>query len=575
MTAHSVHVIAPWRMRVLILLLIGLGGLLVWRLVMLQVLDTERGYHFLQQQGNARSLRVEPIPAHRGIIKDRHGEALAVSTPVQTLWANPQVLLTEVEDLGPLARALNMSLDALHRKIAGVADREFVYLRRHMRPDDAERVLALGVPGVHARREYQRIYPAGEVAAHVVGFTNVDDAGQEGVELAFNSWLSGQAGAKQVIKDRYGDVIRDVQELDAMQPGRDLQLSLDLRLQYVAYRELKAAMTKSQANAGTVVVLDTRSGEVLAMANQPAFNPNNRDSIRGNGLRNRAITDLFEPGSTVKPLTILAALESGQYTPDTLIDTSPGYIKIERKVFRDHSNYGLIPLSTIITKSSQVGTTKVALSLEQEHISDVFGRAGLGRSLGTGFPGETIGLLPTRSRWSGVMRANFAFGYGLSVTPLQLAHAYTVLANRGLDRPLTMLRETETADGEQVFDRSNVEAVVNMMETVTRAGGTARRAAVTGYSTAGKTGTVHRMGPNGYEEKRYVSLFAGFAPATEPRIVCVVIVDDPKGGQYFGGEIAAPVFSEVTRNALRLLNVAPDVITESALAQRDITGGSA
>lgn len=560
--------VSEWRMTTVVVLLVALFGLLVWRLVSLQVLDTERGYRFLQSQGDARSLRIEPIPPHRGIISDRHGEPLAVSTPVQSLWANPQVLAAQVEDWKPLAAALGVGAAELKRRIASVASREFVYLRRRMSPAEAERVLGLGIPGIYSRREYQRFYPAAEVAAHVIGFTNVDDRGQEGIELAYDDWLSGAQGSKQVIKDLYGHVIRDVQEISAMRPGRDLQLSLDLRIQYLAYRELKKAIQENRAASGTVVVLDARSAEVLAMANQPAYNPNNRETIAGSALRNRAVTDLVEPGSTVKPFTMLAALESGQYFPDTLIDTTPGYIRVGRKTFRDHHNLGLIPLTTIITKSSQVGTTKVALSLEQDAIRDVFVRGGFGQSLGTGFPGESVGILPNFRKWSGVQRANFAFGYGLSVTPLQLARAYTALASEGRELPVSMLRATETPEGRQVYDSKLVAQLVEMMETVTRPGGTAVKAAVPGYTTAGKTGTVHRLGENGYEPNRYVALFAGFAPATDPRVVCVVVVNDPRGGQYYGGAVAAPVFSEVVRGALRLMNVAPDRLPAELVAAR-------
>ncbi|MBK6288671.1 MAG: serine hydrolase [Gammaproteobacteria bacterium] len=543
--------------------------LLVWRLVSLQVLDTERGYRFLQGQGDARSLRVEPIPAYRGIISDRHGEPLAVSTPVQTLWANPKTLVAEVEDWKPLASALGFAPAELQRRIASVATREFVYLRRRMKPADAARVMALGVPGVYARREYQRFYPAAEMAAHVVGFTNVDDRGQEGIELAYDEWLAGVPGSKQVIKDLYGHVIRDVQEISAAHPGRALELSIDLRIQYLAYRELKRAIQDAGAESGTIVVLDARTSEVLAMANQPSYNPNNRDTVSGSALRNRAITDLFEPGSTVKPFTMMAALESGKYHPDTLIDTTPGYIRVGRKTFRDHHNLGLIPATTIITKSSQVGITKIALSLPQNDIHDVFERAGFGQTVGTGFPGESIGILPNYRKWSDVARANFAFGYGLSVTPLQLARAYAVLANRGQERRVTMLRAAESVAGRQLYRPELVEQLVTMMETVTQTGGTAVRAAIPGYTVAGKTGTVHRLGEHGYEANRYTSLFAGFAPALDPRVVCVVIVTDPRGGVYYGGAIAAPVFSAVVRGALRLLNVAPDNLPETRVADRN------
>jgi cell division protein FtsI (penicillin-binding protein 3) len=565
---RSEQSISEWRMIFVGACLTLLLLLLVWRLVSLQVLDTERGYRFLQSQGDARSLRMEPIPAHRGIISDRHGEPLAVSTPVQTLWANPKTLIAEVEDWKPLASALGFSPAELQRRIASVATREFVYLRRRMKPADAARVMALGVPGVNTRREYQRFYPAAEIAAHVVGFTNVDDRGQEGIELAYDEWLTGVEGSKQVIKDLYGHVIRDVQEVSAARPGRALELSMDLRIQYLASRELKRAIQDVGAESGSIVVLDARTSEVLAMANQPSYNPNNRGSVSSSALRNRAITDLVEPGSTVKPFTMMAALESGKYHPDTLIDTTPGYIRVGRKTFRDHGNLGLIPLTTIITKSSQVGTTKIALSLPQNDIRDVFQRAGFGQTIGTGFPGENIGILPNFRKWSEVARANFAFGYGLSVTPLQLARAYAVLASKGAGQQISMLRSTESTAVSQLYRPQLVEQLVTMMETVTQTGGTAVRAAIPGYTVAGKTGTVHRVGEHGYEADHYTSLFAGFAPAIDPRVVCVVIVTDPRGGVYFGGAVAAPVFSAVVRGALRLLNVAPDNVPETRVAER-------
>lgn len=553
-------VVAPWRVRLVAVGLCCLLLLLVARLVSLQLLDTERGYRFLQSQGDARSLRVEPIPAYRGIISDRNGEPLAISTPVQTLWANPRQLLPAMQDQEwtRLAAALDVQAEELRQRLRTLANREFVYLRRRMTPGDAKRVLDLGLPGVYANREYQRFYPAGRVAAHVIGFTNVDDHGQEGIELAYDEWLTGVQGSKQVIKDLFGHVIRDVQELSPARPGRPLELGIDLRMQYLAYRELTKMVEATGAEAGCVVLLDARSGEVLAMVNLPSYNPNNRGTGIGQALRNRAITDQFEPGSTMKPLTMIAALESGKYHPGMMIDTSPGYIRVGRKTFRDHSNYGVLPLGGVLTKSSQVGTTKIALSLEPDAIRDVFVRAGLGQSLGTGFPGESIGTLPAPRRWSDVARANFAFGYGLSVTPLQLARAYAVLAAGGVVRPVTLLRTPETSQEKRVYAREQVDELVTMMRTVTQPGGTATRAAIKGYSVAGKTGTVHRLGSHGYDPNRYISLFAGFAPATDPRVVGVVIVSDPRGGTYFGGAVAAPVFSTVVAGALRLMNVAPD-----------------
>jgi cell division protein FtsI (penicillin-binding protein 3) len=567
--------IEPWRFALVGAALGVLGLLLVWRLFALQVLDTERGYRFLQSQGDARALRLEPIPAHRGIISDRNGEPLAVSTPVQTLWANPRKLAAEIEDWTPLAAALGMNPEDLRRRISGVAQKEFAYLRRRMSPADAARVTALGVPGVYKRREYQRFYPAGAVAAHVVGFTDVDDHGQEGIELAYDDWLAGVEGSKQVLKDLFGHVIRDVQEVSPARPGRALDLSIDLRIQYLAHRELRKAVEAAHAESGSVVVLDARTSEVLAIANHPSYNPNNREAVGSSALRNRAITDLTEPGSTVKPFTMIAALASGKYRPDTLIDTTPGWIRVGRKTFRDHHSLGLIPLSTIITKSSQVGTTKVALSLDQAEIRRIFHEAGFGQSVGSGFPGESVGILPSPRKWSDIARANFAFGYGLSVTPMQLARAYAVLANGGRMRPITLLRASESVPATEVLPPGHVREMVAMMETVTHQGGTAVKAAIPGYRVAGKTGTVHRLGAHGYEPDRYISLFAGFAPVSDPRIVCVTIVNDPRGGVYYGGAIAAPVFSGVVRGALRLLNVPPDDLPETRVATRPAQDGPA
>jgi cell division protein FtsI (penicillin-binding protein 3) len=552
-----------WRFSLLVAVLAAMALVLVWRLVSLQLLDTERGYRFLQDQGNARALRDEAIPVHRGIIRDRNGEPLAVSTPVQVLWANPQELVADDDDWAHLAQALNQRPDDLRQRMATVASRKFTYLRRQMNPADAQRVMDLKIPGINSRREYQRFYPAGNVAAHVVGFTDVDERGQEGIELAYDNWLTGVPGSKRVVKDRNGDLIRDVQELAPARPGRALDLSLDLRIQYLAHRELKKTVEATGAESGSIILLDVRTSEVLAMANFPSYNPNNRASAGSSALRNRAVTDLTEPGSTVKPFTIMTALESGKYKPETLIDTSPGYIRVGRKTFRDHHNLGVIPLTTVITKSSQVGTTKVALSLDPATIRTVFHRAGFGELVGTHFPGESVGKFPNPRRWDDVGRANFAFGYGLSVTPLQLSRAYLMLASGGRSRPVTLLKAGEPQEAEQVFPPEHVRELVAMMETVTQVGGTAKLAAIQGYRVAGKTGTVHRTGANGYEADHYQSLFAGFAPVSDPRIVCVVVVTDPRGGVYYGGAIAAPVFSAVVRGALRLLNVAPDNVPQT------------
>ncbi|WP_461481578.1 peptidoglycan D,D-transpeptidase FtsI family protein [Porticoccus sp.] len=569
--------ISRWRylLVVMVLAVLPIAGL--WHIARLQVMpDMDRGYQFLQGQGMARTLRTESIPAYRGVITDRRGEPLAVSTPVVTLWANPQLVNLESPALKELAAALSISHEELKQRLARYAGKEFMYLARQLTPEQAEAVLKLEMPGIYGQGEYKRFYPAGEVAAQLVGFTNIDDHGQEGMELAYDELLTGVPGAKQVLKDLKGRVIKELGLLRSEKAGENLSLSIDLRLQYTAYRELKEAVAKFKAASGSVVLLDVRTGEVLAMANQPSFNPNDRGQLSSDALRNRAVTDLVEPGSTMKPLTVLAALESGKYVPETMIDTNPGYIRVGRKTFYDHRNYGVIDLTGLLMKSSQVGTTKIALSLEPEHIREMFSRVGLGESPGTGFPGESPGSLPEHRRWRAVERANFAFGLGLSASALQIAQAYAVLANDGIKKPVTLLKTDDIPQGEAVADAKQVARVREMMTSVTAAGGTATRAAIPSYAVAGKTGTVHKVGKNGYEKNRYVGLFAGMVPAGNPRLVAVVIINDPRGGKYFGGEVAAPVFSNVVADALRMLKIPPQLnhseqVAEVVVAPEDAT----
>ncbi len=560
--------ISRWRylLVVMVLAVLPIAGL--WHIAHLQVMpDMDRGFEFLQGQGMARTLRTESIPAYRGVITDRRGEPLAVSTPVVTLWANPQLVNIDSPALKELASALSISLEELKQRLVRYAGKEFMYLARQLTPEQAEDVLKLEIPGIYGQGEYKRFYPAGEVAAQLVGFTNIDDHGQEGMELAYDEVLTGVPGAKQVLKDLKGRVIKELGLIRSEKAGENLSLSIDLRLQYTAYRELKAAVAQFKAASGSVVLLDVRTGEVLAMANQPSFNPNDRGQLNSDALRNRAVTDLVEPGSTMKPLTVLAALESGKYVPETMIDTNPGYIRVGRKTFYDHRNYGVIDLTGLLMKSSQVGTTKIALSLEPEHIREMFSRVGLGESPGTGFPGESPGSLPEHRRWRPVERANFAFGLGLSASALQIAQAYAVLANDGVRRQVTLLKTDEIPEGETVADANHVARVREMMTSVTRAGGTATRAAIPSYEVAGKTGTVHKVGKNGYEKNRYVGLFAGMVPADNPRLVAVVIINDPRGGKYFGGEVAAPVFSNVVADALRMLKIPPQLDQSDQVAQ--------
>lgn len=573
-TIHSSSIpVYRYRQIFLLGLLVIAAGLLSWRAVYLHIQDSD----FLRNQGNARHLRVVPILAYRGMIVDRHGDPLAISTPVDSVWVNPQELAKEMSGVGfgddssitkKLAQVLKIDEKKLRRTLSRRSNREFVYIKRRVNPPEAEAVLALGIKGVYTQREYRRFYPAGEVAAHVIGFTNVDDSGQEGVELAYNDWLQGVVGSKRVIKDRLGRIIEDVESIKTMRPGKSLSLSIDRRIQYLAYRELKAAIRQHKARSGSVVVLDSLTGEVLALVNQPSFNPNNRRNLNGDQYRNRAITDVFEPGSTVKPFTIAAALENGKYRKNTLINTSPGFMKLGRNTIRDSKDYGVINVSNVITKSSNIGASKIALSMEPEELWSMFEKVGFGSSTGSGLPGESAGLMRHHYRWHDIERATFAFGYGLSVTPLQLAQAYTVLASDGALRPVSFLKLDAAAlkslavKSEQVMSPSVARQVRVMLETVVSKEGTGILASVPNYRIAGKTGTVHKSIAGGYADDRYVAVFAGMAPASRPRLVMSVMINEPSNGVYYGGEVAAPVFSKIMEGALRLLDIPPDNLPE-------------
>ena len=543
----------------LLLAAVGLG----WRIVDLHVLR----HDFLQGQGDARSLRVVAMAAHRGMITDRHGEPLAISTPIDSVWANPQELLLSRERLPELAKVLKTDSDKLQQKLASRRGREFVYLKRHIHPDMAEQVDALGLSGVSLQREYRRYYPGAEVTGHMVGFTNIDDEGQEGIELAYDDWLRGQPGSKRVLKDRIGHIVENVESIRVPQPGGSLALSIDRRIQYLAYSELKAAVQKHKARSGSAVVLDIKTGEVLAMVNQPTFNPNNRSSMRSDHYRNRVVTDVFEPGSTLKPFTVAAALESGEFNTQSQIQTAPGFYKVGSSTVKDHKNYGLIDVSTVLQKSSNVGASKMALALTAEQQWDMLTRVGFGEITSSGFPGESSGLLTDHRKWREIDRATLSFGYGISTTLLQLAQAYGVFATDGYLRTLSLQRidkaETVIDNQQQVIDKDVAIHVRKMLERVVQPGGTATQAAVPGYRVAGKTGTVRKSGVGGYVEDRYLSLFAGFAPVSKPRLVMVVMVNEPTENGYYGGVVAAPVFSKVMAGALRLLNIAPDALPET------------
>lgn len=533
-------------------------GALVWRAVDLQVFNQD----FLQNQGDARHLRVVTLAAHRGMILDRNGEPLAVSTPVDSVWANPQELATAREYWSALAKILELDMDQLRRLLEARAEREFVYLKRHIDPAIAEQVRALGAPGVALQREYRRYYPDGEVAAQVLGFTDVDDVGQEGVELAFEEWMRGEPGAKRVVKDGKHAIIENVESLRPARPGRDLTLSIDRRIQYLAYRELKAAVQQHKARSGSMVVLDTTTGEVLAMVNQPSYNPNNRTRFNASALRNRAVTDLFEPGSTLKAFTIACGLETGQYRPDTPIDTTPGFYRVGSNMVRDVHNYGPLDVTGVIRKSSNVGSSKIALSLDKQTFWSLLSKLGFGAVTASGFPGEASGLLVNYRRWRPIEQATLSFGYGLSVTPLQLAQAYAVLAADGELRPTSFLKQTQLARAERILSAQSATEVRAMLEEAVGPEGTAPAARIVGYRVGGKTGTVRKSIAGGYATNQYLSVFAGIAPISHPRLAAVVMINEPGNGDYYGGKVAAPVFSKVIAGALRFLNVAPDALEE-------------
>lgn len=538
----------------LLVLVLSSFVLLLGRVAELQLVDRD----FLRHQGEARHLRTINVAAHRGMVTDRNGEPLAISTPVESVWANPAELLLNRERLPQLARILGRPTDALLQLLTQRQNREFVYLHRHISPQLAKQVMSLEVPGVALQREYRRYYPAGEVAAHLIGFTNIDDKGQEGLELAYGDWLRGEPGAKRVIKDGRHHIIENVENIRAPRHGKDLVLSIDRRIQYLAYRELKAAVKLHKAKSASAVVLDNLTGEVLAMVNQPSYNPNNRRRLRASRLRNRAVTDVYEPGSTLKPFVIAAALESGRYTPGTRINTAPGIFQVGTHAVRDMHDYGTLDLTGIIRKSSNVASAKIALDLKPKALWSVLKGAGLGVMTASGFPGEVDGYLPDYQKLRDIERATLAFGYGVSLTTLQLAEAYTVFANEGYRIPLTLVKREGPVDRQPVLKPETAKTVRHMMEAVVRPGGTATDAAVGGYRVAGKTGTVYKSIAGGYSEDKYVSVFAGMAPASQPRLVIAIMVDEPRNGEHYGGKVAGPAFSKIMAGALRLLNIPPD-----------------
>jgi cell division protein FtsI (penicillin-binding protein 3) len=553
-----------WRRRLLLVcVLLGFVALLGRSLYL-------QSFHkrFLQEKGDARYNRTLVLPSQRGKITDRYGELLAISSPVESVWANPSDVKIDANQTKKIAGLLGLKIDVVNKKLAK-SEREFVYLKRRISPELAAEVMKLGVPGIYLQREYKRYYPAGEVTAHLVGFTGIDDQGQEGFELTMNKTLSGKSGSRKVIKDRAGHIIEDLEAVKVPQDGHDVVLSIDRRIQYLAHRELAKAVDKFKAKAGAAIVLDAKTGEVLAMANVPTYNPNNPVNIQGKS-RNRAITDVFEPGSTMKTVTAAAALESGKYQPDTKIQTAPGYMSIGPATIHDAHPHGVLTVAEVIQKSSNVGAAKMALALDRQYLWGVFNLIGFGTKTRIGFPGEASGRLRDYKTWRPIEQATMSYGHGISVTLLQLARSYTVFANDGELKPVSLLKLKEAPVGTQVFSADTAHYVKDMLEMVVLPGGTALRAQVAGYRVAGKTGTTHKLGDHGYEKSKYVGSFVGMAPASNPRLIMAVMIDDPSSGEYYGGTVAAPVFSAVMADALRMLAIPQDAPNDNVVIQSDV-----
>ena len=541
-----------------VLLLAGLTGLL-GRGVYLQGIHDD----FLQKKGDARYSRVIEVSAHRGMISDRNGEPLAVSTPVESVWASPSDVEADRKQVKKLAQILGMDAEALKDRLSDTS-RDFVYLKRQLPPDQVEKVVGLNIPGVMLQREYRRYYPAGEEAAQILGFTGQDDNGQEGLELALQEQLAGKPGSQRVIKDRRGRIVEDAGSLQASKPGSDVLVSLDSKVQYLAYRELENAVRQHRAKSGAIVVLDARSGEVLALANYPGYNPNSRNNASNKAMRNRAITDLFEPGSTMKPFTVAIAIEAGKMRPNTLVNTEHGVFTVNNRKIHDQHPAAMMTVSQIIQRSSNIGSAKVALSLKSEMLWQGLSDSGFGVQTGSNFPGEASGKLREPKTWRPIEQATMSYGHGISVSLLQLARAYTIFASDGELKPVSFLKLDTPATGKKVFSDRTARALRNMLETVVQPGGTAPLAQVPGYRVAGKTGTAHKLEDGRYVD-RYVASFVGFAPVSNPRLVVAVMIDEPDNGEYYGGSVAAPVFSKVTGEALHMLNVPNDAPLDNVI----------
>jgi cell division protein FtsI (penicillin-binding protein 3) len=541
-----------WRSRIVLFALFAGFAALVGRALWLQGISTE----FLQKQGESRYARTLELPATRGKITDRNGQVLASSVPVRAIWAIPEdVLEAPSGKLRELAKLLAMSEADLRKKLD--SDRTFVYLKRQVEVETADKITRLGVPGVHTRREYKRFYPEGQVMAHVVGFTNVEDAGQEGMELAFQKTLAGVNGSRRVIKDRLGRVVEDIESVRDPHDGKDLALSIDRKIQYIAFSQLKAAVDKHKAKAGAIVVLDAKSGELLALANLPTYDSNDRSHLTGAQLRNRVLTDTFEPGSIMKPFTVALALEKKLVTPTTTIQTAPGRITIGKATIGDAHAHGLLSVAEVIEKSSNVGTAKIALQMQPHEMWEMFTTVGFGQQPKIGFPGAVAGRVRPFKSWRPIEQATMSYGHGISVSLIQMARSYMIFARDGDMIPITLQKATDQPISQRVISEKTARAMRSMLEMAAGPNGTAPKAQVPGYRVAGKTGTAHKVVAGQYANK-YVGSFVGFAPVSNPRLIVAVMIDEPSNGQHYGGDVAAPVFSAVTANALRALNVAPD-----------------
>jgi cell division protein FtsI (penicillin-binding protein 3) len=545
-----------WRFYLILFFIVLAVAGLMFRIYDLAVLDQ----HFLRHQGDERVLRLVSSPSFRGMIMDRNGFPLAVSTSVFSVWMNPEEFYPLEEDLNELSRLVDIKPTNITStaKLNVKKKREFVYLKRSISPELASQIKTLNIPGIYLQQEYRRYYPEGEMTAHVIGFTNVDDQGQEGIELGYNAWLKGEQGKKWVIKDRIGRVISDVQNIQDEKPGNDLVLSIDRRIQYLAYRELLAGVAENKAASGSVIVLDVKTGEILAMVNVPSFNPNNRQGVKSDVFRNRAVTDIFEPGSTIKAFTIAGALETGRFHADSVVDTSPGWMRVGHSIVKDEKDNGPLSISQILQISSNMGAAKVALALPPDQLWSTLQRVGFGEETGIEFPGEQTGVLVRHHPWGQFILATLSFGYGMSVTPLQMTRAYSVLANEGVKLPLTLLKREKSVSGEQVLNPEIAKKMLTLLEAVFAKGGTAATISVPGYRVAAKTGTAKMAGEGGYQKHRYISSFVGIAPVTRPRIVVTVVIHDPQGRHYYGGLVSGPVFQKIMEGTLRILDIPPD-----------------